>query len=253
MSNENILQRHNPKQDPTPVAFKLFRVTMSSFGEDFVVLERHASDSQHSPETQFSSTNFNCHTDSVVPDFTFLGHLDAKLKQLTDKSLINYITECERKTISNEMTETSNFTIGNMTEGEKVIKSLQSRFYSALRPDISNTRYIQRLVKCLCLPSYVYVLAFLYLERLGEKKTKGGFQFLRLTPDNMHRLVIAACYIAAKILTPSLRHISAARFSKAGGTKSADEVRHLVYAFGQLIGHDYHVTKAEFTDMLERI
>lgn len=253
MSTTNALQETQPKQHPTGIGFKLFCVTKSSFGEDFVVLEDQALTNQQSHETQFYSITVNDNSDPIVPNFTFLGHLDARLKCLTDKALINYIKKCERKSISTEFAEDSYCTIGNMTDEEKIITSLQSRFYSAVQPDISNTRYLQRLVKCLCLPSYVYVLAFVYLERLGDKKTNGGYHLLRLTPDNMHRLVITAFYISAKILTPDLSHVTPERFSKASGTKSADEVRSLVSAFGQLIGQDFHVTKTEFTHMLERL
>lgn len=248
-SNSKIFQHHNKKKEHNPVRFEQYSVNVSHTDDNFIVSGQCARDNLQSPEIQSSSITVNCIIDTGVPNFAFLGHLDVKLRRLTDKTLSNYITKCAQDSFYND----HYYRIGRMTEEEKTITTLQSMFYSALRPDISNAHYIQQLVKYLCLPSYVYVLAFVYLKRMGEKKTNNGLHLMRLDQDNMHRLVITACYISAKILTPKLKHATASQFSNAGGTKSAHEVRMLVSAFCELIGYDFHVTKAEFIHMLERL
>eukprot|EP00188_Purpureofilum_apyrenoidigerum_P001916 Plantae.Rhodophyta-Purpureofilum_apyrenoidigerum.ctg21090.p1 GENE.Plantae.Rhodophyta-Purpureofilum_apyrenoidigerum.ctg21090~~Plantae.Rhodophyta-Purpureofilum_apyrenoidigerum.ctg21090.p1 ORF type:complete len:191 (+),score=32.24 Plantae.Rhodophyta-Purpureofilum_apyrenoidigerum.ctg21090:358-930(+) len=68
-------------------------------------------------------------------------------------------------------------------------------FYSLLPQPVGIDQYIQRLVKHLHCSTSVFVVALLYLERLGQRNS-----LFRINRYNIHRLVLAAITVAAKYL-----------------------------------------------------
>lgn len=236
-----------------------FVVSVSGIDHDFIFRLPPSTTNDGEPSaTLASSANDN----SIPPDgsisghpnFSFLGELHGKLLQLSNMSLSDYITDRQRQSeqsIALRNGESAS-EISRNTEEREVLK-LFSKFYSAVRPDISNEDYIKRLVPYLALPSYVYVVAFVFMERFFSCQTTTNLDMLRLTPDNTHRVLITACFLAAKILCPSLSHVNLAHFSKVGGTRSPDELQRLVAAFGRIIEQKFEVTKNEFKVMLETL
>lgn len=192
---------------------------------------------------------------SASPDFDFLAPLHNKLWCMTDGTLSKYMTKLIQS--NNDFDYTTVNTDAQYNSPNNANKThmitLQAMFYSAVRPDISNATYIRMVVRQLSLPSYVYVLAFVYLERLDQTQMEAGNAVMKVTQDNMHRLFVTACYVAARVLTPTLGYVTFEHFARAGGLKSGDEVKLLVEAFDELIGHDYHVMKDSFKHMVEEL
>lgn len=73
--------------------------------------------------------------------------------------------------------------------------------------------YCAKAGSILFLPLYVYVVTFIYLERLGSRQTLQNSGVLRLSPDNIHRIMTIEFFIDARVLTPSLTYAPLAHYS----------------------------------------
>lgn len=227
-------------------------VVSTSDDDQYFIVRRPNIGRNEEPDGLRISVDTNDSTNSTeIPDFSFLGALHEKLKQISNLALSDHITKCQQES-EEQSGRTSGLRMPMNADEIRTIR-LQSMFFSAVSPAISNARYMQYLVRYFCLPSYVYVVAFIYLDRLGSSQTLSSSGLLRLTPENTHRIIITTCFIAARILTPSLTHVNLAHFSRVGGASSADELRNLVVAFCQVIGQDFQVAKNEFKAMLEKL
>lgn len=258
-SDPSNVPRSSSPHRQNDVRYTDFMVSVADSDQDFILQLPRSLITDGEASTGLSSS---CGDHSIwhdrlharEPNFSFLGERHSKLMELSNKSLSNYITRCQQESeeIMGQFRGGNNTELVRFEEEREIIK-LFSMFFSAMRPEISNARYVQRLVLYLALPSYVYVLAFIYIEKLGNSQMMTNPNLLRLTPDNTHRVVITACFIAAQMLAPSLSQVNFEHFSKVGGTQSADELQRLVAAFGKVIRQNFKVTKAEFRTMLEKL
>lgn len=216
------------------------------------------SSQQHKVDQNNNATTTTC------PNFTqFLDPaLDDCLKEISVGGITSYINDCQdqTKTITQQQHTGQGYNNNNNNKNDSNDVKRQSMFFSAVIPGISNEDYIKRLGRFLSLPSYVYVTAFIYLEKLANESY---FQHLQLSPENTHRLLITAVYTAAQILTPTLDQVTLLHFSRVGGTRSVDEMERLERTFsifmGQLCNDEnnydngYVVKKGEFKKMIVKL
>lgn len=146
-------------------------------------------------------------------------------------------------------------------DAERNLIKLQAMFHSSVHPTITLHAYILRLAKFLALPSYVFVVALVYLRTRLQR-----FEHLRwLSPANTHRLLLVSLYIAGMIVVPGMEQVNIERFAKVGGT-STEEMERLVRAFDILMCSEhteekgeveveggYAIKKEEFANMVDML
>lgn len=121
-----------------------------------------------------------------------------------------------------------------------------SVFFSVSTPPISIHGYVQRLVTYThCSPS-VFIVALVFMERLGLRHPV-------LTPSlvNLHRILIAAVTIAVKLLDD--RTFSIAHYARVGGVPSKDEMVRLEVAFSKFMNYNTFITFDEYNGMLDKL
>lgn len=247
-SQSDLREVRNIEQD----CIDNFRVCQSTSDKFFIKFRRRSERRLFEVFSKSSVNSDSCSTFLLYPNFVFLGDLDTKLRNISETCLNAYVSKCQRESkeyLNNNYKERPQ----QIFENQKSTKMLISMFYSAVTPKVTTRQYLHRLTYYLKLPSYVFIVAFIYLERIRSKKPRNIYKFLWITEDNMHRLLITAVFIAARILAPGLKQVTESHFSKAAGTKSSFEVCRLVSAFHKLAGADYTVKKSNFKDMLEKI
>lgn len=228
-----------------------FEVSMSASDEFFIKFRPYYNIyiMQSPPTNSISSTS----SSNILSErnFSFLGEEHTKLLNMTDACFAAYVSKCELESKKKLKKQKSKGL--DRGKNERSLKRLISMFYSGITPDITTRQYVGRLVKYLQIPSYVYIVAFIYLENLNSREPKNIFNLLLLTEDNMHRLLITAIFIAARILTPGMNQVTEIHFSKVAGTKSSNEISRLVSAFHVLSGANYTVKKSTFKNMMQRM
>lgn len=110
----------------------------------------------------------------------------------------------------------------------------ESVFFSVSRPEIPTTEYVKRLVTYTeCSPA-AFVVMMVYLDRIAEANGK-----LRVTPFNMHRLLVAALTLSCKMLDD--RCFSNVHYAKVGGIPTAKEMNRLELQFMKYVNYQLHV------------
>ncbi|KAJ5232750.1 hypothetical protein N7468_005706 [Penicillium chermesinum] len=92
---------------------------------------------------------------------------------------------------------------------------LSRKFLSKKVPPIALKDYIQRLHKYCPMSTAVFLAASVYISRMVLEE-----KLLRVTPKNMHRLVLAGLYVATKALEDS--SYSHSRVAKVGGVSEQE-------------------------------
>lgn len=162
--------------------------------------------------------------------------VDGASLELADDEIVNGVTALME--ISNK---------NNIKDGETPSwKNPISVFFSVTKPEIETKVYIQRLVKYSQCSKSAFVVALVYLNRLEQKD-----EVLAVTAFNMHRLIICALMIAAKMLDD--RCFSNAHYARVGGISAVQEVNRLEVEMLQLLDHRLIVSSEEYAAEAHRI
>lgn len=122
----------------------------------------------------------------------------------------------------------------------------ESVFFSVTKPEIATRLYVKRLVKyAQCSPS-AFVVLLVYLERLQAVNSK-----LMITAFNMHRLLITALMLAAKMLDD--RCFSNAHYARVGGIASVREMNRLEMKMLVMLDYKLNVRKEVYASHLRSI
>lgn len=121
-----------------------------------------------------------------------------------------------------------------------------SVFFSVSKPQIATRMYLRRLVKYARCSEAAFVVVLVYLERLEAADTK-----LRVTAYNMHRLLITALMLAAKMLDDQC--YSNAHYAKVGGIASIKEMNRLEAQMLTLLNYNLNVTPENFYEFVSRL
>lgn len=150
-------------------------------------------------------------------------------KALNIQSESSWNARCSEFRTVYELLHNSSGRMQTSTDIESRITRMEAMFYSSIDPSISLEKYVNRLARFLALPSYVYVVAFIYINRLKEYA-----HLSNLCAANTHRIILSALFVSARILTPHLEQVNAKHFGHVGGT-SEEEMTRLADAFACLI------------------
>ncbi len=121
-----------------------------------------------------------------------------------------------------------------------------SVFFSVTKPDIETSVYVKRLVKYAQCSRASFIIVLVYLKRLEEANRKLG-----ITSYNMHRLLITALMLAAKMLDD--RCFSNAHYARVGGISTVREVNRLEIQMLELLNYRLLVTPDEYFDYAQQI
>lgn len=149
--------------------------------------------------------------------------------ELTDEEIVNGVTKLM------EFSNAVNIKDGETPSWENPI----SVFFSVTMPEIETKLYVKRLVKYAQCSKSAFVVALVYLRRLEEKD-----EVLAITAFNMHRLIITALMIAAKVLDD--RCFSNAHYARVGGISTVQEINRLEIEMLQLLDHKLVVSSEEY-------
>lgn len=115
-----------------------------------------------------------------------------------------------------------------------------SFFFSAFLPQIDTHSYIDRIVRYTKCSSTVFPHAIVLLKRLEKQDPR-----LRLSPYNLHRLVITAVVISAKFIDHAW--YSNSYYARVGGISSVAEMNLLEIHMLKLLDYRVLVTMEEIT------
>jgi hypothetical protein len=107
-------------------------------------------------------------------------------------------------------------------------------FHSMKVPPISTADYLQRIAKYAYCSPECYIFALVYLDRLVDR-----VPHCRITPNNVHRLLITSVMVAAKGRDD--KYYSNSYYSAIGGVTNA-ELNKLELSFLSLINYDLYVS-----------
>lgn len=113
-------------------------------------------------------------------------------------------------------------------------------------PEISRKAYVKRLfLYCRCDDS-VYILALIYLNKLRDK-----YPVLRMCHMNLHRLLITAIVIAAKMLQDET--FTMTHYGNVGGVPTVGEMTRLEAAFLKFLDFKLLVNETEFQNEVDSL
>merc|ERR1711976_168002 len=132
--------------------------------------------------------------------------------------------------------------LNHLTTRNKETKNTNPRlkvFHSSKVPPVSIADYLDRIVRYSYATPECFINALIYLDRLVTKNP-GCY----ITPNNVHRLLLASCLLAAK--TRDDWYYSNSYYGTLGGI-SNQEVNLLETTFCQLLDFDLYVSPTQFT------
>lgn len=114
-------------------------------------------------------------------------------------------------------------------------------FYSTTIPSLKPTDFVYRLLKHVKSSDSVLIYALILLHRLAIFD-----EYLEINPYNVHRLLITAIVIAAKLLDH--RYFSNKYYAQVAGISSLREMNNLEVQMLKLLEYRIHVTREELFD-----
>eukprot|EP00826_Nyctotherus_ovalis_P010161 TRINITY_DN126_c0_g1_i2.p1 TRINITY_DN126_c0_g1~~TRINITY_DN126_c0_g1_i2.p1 ORF type:complete len:173 (-),score=20.14 TRINITY_DN126_c0_g1_i2:160-678(-) len=114
----------------------------------------------------------------------------------------------------------------------------RSRFNSKELPPISLGNYVERANKYICCEDPIYIIVFLYIDRLVERHPR----FL-INSFNAHRLIFTAIVIADKLYSDHC--LTNQQYARIGGYRLED-LNKLEWDFLSLIGLNANVTEEQY-------
>lgn len=114
-------------------------------------------------------------------------------------------------------------------------------FYSTTIPSLKPTAFVYRLLKHVKSSDAVLIYALILLQRLAIYD-----EFLEINPYNVHRLLITAIVIAAKLLDH--RYFSNKYYAQVAGISSLREMNNLEVQMLKALEYRIHVTREELFD-----
>ncbi|GJP37580.1 hypothetical protein CLOM_g1440 [Closterium sp. NIES-68] len=172
--------------------------------------------------------------------------LDIDSQSLTDKPRVLHVfaTILNRIVASNEAISCANTAADSTAANCDGIvcesQASQLTVFDGLRaPGISIDKYFDRIVKyARCSPS-CYVMAYIYIDRIMQRKDA-----MLITTLNVHRLLITGVLVAAKFLDDA--YYNNAYYAKVGGI-SIEEMNRLELEFLFRLNFRLNVTESEFS------
>lgn len=122
----------------------------------------------------------------------------------------------------------------------------ESVFFSVSKPDISTDQYLRRLVNYTQCSPAAFPVFLIFLDRIATRNPS-----LRITPHNLHRLVITALTLACKILDDQC--FSNVHYAKVGGIPTVGEMNRLELQFLFFAGFELHVVVDEYYTKLQHL
>lgn len=115
----------------------------------------------------------------------------------------------------------------------------ESVFFSVSKPDICTEEYVRRLVTYTqCSPS-AFITMLIYLDRIAQRS-----ECLRITPFNLHRLLVTALMLASKFLDDQC--FSTLHYAKVGCIPTAREMNRLEAQFLRFVDFRLSVPVDEY-------
>lgn len=124
---------------------------------------------------------------------------------------------------------------------------LISIFFSISTPMISTSKYIRRLLIYIPCSEAVFLVAFIYINRICLKKP----ELCGLNIANLHRLLITAIVISSKVIDDETYSMS--YYAKVGGVPSCLEMIRLEIAFLKFIDHDISIGTEELSEFIVQL
>lgn len=170
--------------------------------------ENHPDEHQHKHTRRWSSNDVG---DSSIDD---IG--SPRRSHERSKKASFFLAEAHEVAMLVDGGEGETITISEVAQMQ--IMAIAKRFWSKTKPDISVSKYLQRLHKYCPSSTAVYLTAGVYIYRLCI-----GRQTVPLTELSVHRLVLAAVRVASKSLEDMTHPQS--RYATVGGISAHDLFR----------------------------